>query len=203
MRRRIFVNAFTAVVIGRAYGIPVVYESRGFWEETWLSRQAQSFGWDDLGRLAAAHGLPDVYVWRREFEERCRRDADHVVTLAEVMADRIVAGGWCGSGSRWCRTGWMLDAFPVVGRDAGVGGAVGIGAGTTVVGYISSIVEYEGIDTLLAAYARVKAAGVGPTALLVVGDGPVREELRRQAVGLGLDDAIFTGRVPHGEVLGY
>jgi glycosyltransferase involved in cell wall biosynthesis len=39
--------------------------------------------------------------------------------------------------------------------------------------------------------------------LLVVGDGPVREELRRQAVGLGLDDAIFTGRVPHGEVLGY
>jgi hypothetical protein len=45
-------NAITALAIGRAYGIPVVYESRGFWEETWLSRQAHLYHWD-LDRLAA------------------------------------------------------------------------------------------------------------------------------------------------------
>ena len=39
--------------------------------------------------------------------------------------------------------------------------------------------------------------------LLIVGDGPEREALRRQAADLGLDDAIFTGRVPHHEILGY
>jgi glycosyltransferase involved in cell wall biosynthesis len=198
-----FVNAVTAEVIGRAYGIPVVYESRGFWEESWLSRQAQAFGWSDLEGLAARHGLPDVYVWRRELEDRCRRDADHVVTLAEVMADRIVAGGVARERVTVVPNGVDVDAFPVVVRDEGLAARWGIGAGTTVVGYISSIVEYEGIDTLLAAYASVKAAGVGPTALLVVGDGPVRAQLQRQAAALGLVDAIFTGRVPHDEVLGY
>jgi glycosyltransferase involved in cell wall biosynthesis len=39
--------------------------------------------------------------------------------------------------------------------------------------------------------------------LLIVGDGPELDPLLRQASDLGLDDAIFTGRVPHNEVLGY
>jgi glycosyltransferase involved in cell wall biosynthesis len=42
-----------------------------------------------------------------------------------------------------------------------------------------------------------------PVRLLVVGDGPEREPLRRKARALGLDDAIFTGAVPHTQVLDY
>jgi glycosyltransferase involved in cell wall biosynthesis len=198
-----FINAWAAQVVGREFGIPVVYESRGFWEETWLSRQAQAFGWDDLARLEATHGLPDVYLWRRAIEDRCRRDADRVVTLAEVMADRIEAGGVPRDRIAVIPNGVDVEAFPVLSRDAELAGRLGIGAATTVIGYISSVVEYEGIDTLVAAYAQVRASSPRLVMLLIVGDGPERERLMRQAGDLGLDDAVFTGRVPHDEVLSY
>jgi glycosyltransferase involved in cell wall biosynthesis len=197
-----FLNALTALVVGREFGIPVVYESRGFWEETWLSRQAQAFGWD-LARLEARHGLPDVYRWRREIEDRCRRDAQHVVTLAEGMADRIEAGGVPRDRITVVPNGVDVDAFPVLTRNGGLAARLGIGEDTTVVGYISSLVEYEGIETLLAAYKQVEAAASAPVALLIVGDGLERERLERQAAALGLRQAIFTGRVPHDAVLDY
>jgi glycosyltransferase involved in cell wall biosynthesis len=198
-----FINAQTAEIVGREFGIPVVYESRGFWEETWLSRQAQAFGWDDLGRLEATHGLPDVYLWRREIEDRSRCGADRVVTLAEVMADRIEVGGVARERIAVIPNGVDVEAFPVLSRNLQLAAELGIDEGTTVIGYISSLVEYEGIDTLVAAYAAVKASSPTPVALLIVGDGAVRERLMAQAAALGLEDAIFTGRVAHDVVLDY
>ena len=197
-----YLNALTAEAIGKQYGIPVVYESRGFWEETWLSRQAQTFGWD-LTELEATHGLPDVYLWRRDIEDRCRRNADRVVTLADVMADRIEAGGVPRDRITVIPNGVDVDAFPVQTRNRTLATQLGITDDTTVIGYISSIVEYEGIDTLISAFATVRKTSPTPTALLIVGDGPERERLMRQAADLGLDNAIFTGRVPHDQVLDY
>ncbi|MEV6971833.1 glycosyltransferase, partial [Hamadaea sp. NPDC051192] len=198
-----FLNALSAEVVGRDFGIPVVYESRGFWEETWLQRQAELYGWDDLGRLESRFGLPDVYLWRREIEDRCRREASHVVTLADVMADRIEAGGVDRDRITVVPNGVDVQAFPRLTRNPVLAEKLGIDPDTTVIGYISSIVEYEGIDTLIDAYAQLRAAGVAKTNLLIVGDGAERERLMLQAAGLGLDDAVFTGRVPHDEVLDY
>ena len=198
-----FINAQAAEVVGREFGIPVVYESRGFWEETWLSRQAQTFGWDDLAGLEATHGLPDVYVWRRAIEDRLRRGADRVVTLADVMADRIEAGGVARERIAVIPNGVDVSAFPLLTRNQELASRLGLSDSTTVIGYISSVVEYEGIDTLIAAYATVKASTPSPVALLIVGEGAVRERLMAQASGLGLDDVIFTGRVAHDAVLDY
>lgn len=198
-----FINAQTAEIVGKEFGIPVVYESRGFWEETWLSRQAKTFGWGDLKRLESVHGLPDVYRWRREIEDRCRKNADHVVTLADVMADRIVAGGVARERVTVVPNGVDVKAFPVLSRNATLAAELGISEETTVIGYISSIVEYEGIDTLISAYAKLKVSAPGPVRLLIVGDGAEREPLMRQAEALGLDDALFVGAVPHDRVLDY
>jgi glycosyltransferase involved in cell wall biosynthesis len=197
-----YLNAVTALDLGRRFGIPVVYESRGFWEETWLSRQVQTFGWD-LARLEAAHGLPDAYLWRRDTEDRCRREADRVVTLADVMAQRIAAGGVAEDRVSVIPNAVDVDAFPVQTRDRGLATKLGIADEVTVIGYISSLVEYEGIDDLIRAYAAVRAGAPTPVALLIVGDGVEREPLMRHAQGLGLTDVIFTGRVPHDRVLDY
>jgi hypothetical protein len=147
--------------------------------------------------------LPDVYLWRREIEDRCRRDAARVVTLADVMADRIEAGGVPRERIAVVPNGVDVDAFPVLTRDRELAGQVGVGEDTTVIGYISSLVEYEGIDTLLAAYQEVEASSASPVALLIVGDGAERERLVEQAAALGLRKAIFTGRVGHDVVLDY
>ena len=33
-----YANARLAIALRERYGLPVVYEVRGFWEDTWLSR---------------------------------------------------------------------------------------------------------------------------------------------------------------------
>ena len=193
-----YLNAVTAEAIGRAHGIPVVYESRGFWEETWISRQIQRYGWD-YASVVSKHGVPDFYRLRREIEDRCRRSADRVVTLADVMADRIVAGGVRRERIEVVPNAVDVSAFPVVRRDPELAARLGIADSTVVIGYISSLAEYEGIDTLIRAYAELS----GPLALVIVGDGAEREPLVRLAAELGLTCVHFTGQVPHDTILAY
>lgn len=193
-------NALTAEAVGRAYGIPVIYESRGFWEETWLSRQEQRYGWN-LPELTERWGLPDFYLMRKAIEDRVRRDADRVVTLAAVMADRIAAGGVAPEKIEVVPNAVDVNAFPVLTRDATRAAALGIAPDTLVIGYISSLAEYEGIDTLVAAFDRVRTATERSVALLIVGDGTHREALQMAAAGI--PGVHFTGQVPHHTVLEY
>jgi glycosyltransferase involved in cell wall biosynthesis len=195
-----YLNALTAMVVGAAYGIPVVYESRGFWEETYLSRQQQRYGWN-LDTHAETYGLPDFYLRRRAIEDRVRLGADRVVTLAAVMADRIVAGGVAREHIEVVPNAVDVDAFPIAHRDAALAARHGIAADATVIGYISSLAEYEGIDTLIAAYEKVAAEVDGPVALLIVGDGAARADLEERAAGLS--GVHFTGQVPHETILGW
>jgi len=95
-----------------------------------------------------------------------------VVTLAAVMADRIADGGVARDRIEVVPNAVDVASFPVVTRDAGLAERHGIDPAATVIGYISSIAEYEGIDTLICAYAGIKAVADGPVALLIVGDGP-------------------------------
>ncbi|BFU42859.1 glycosyltransferase [Krasilnikovia sp. MM14-A1004] len=193
-----YLNALTALAIGRAYGIPVVYETRGFWEENWLSRQIQRAGWD-YPEVMAKYGEPDIYRMRRDLEDRCRREADRVVTLAEVMAERIVLGGVPRERIHVVPNAVDTDRFPVLSRDAELAEQLGIPADTTVVGYISSLTEYEDVGTLIRAYAQLD----GDLALLIVGDGVERENLQQLAADLGVSGVHFTGQVPHEQVLRY
>jgi glycosyltransferase involved in cell wall biosynthesis len=58
---------------------------------------------------------------------------------------------------------------------------------------VGRVSEEKGVDVLLEAWARARPAGIE---LVVVGDGPRREELERRAV----EGVRFTGRLPHEEV---
>lgn len=197
-----FLNALTAKVVGDEFGIPVVYESRGFWEETWLSRQAQTFGWD-LESLEKVYGLPDVYTWRRDIEKRMRREVQHVVTLDDVMADQIVAGGVDRERITVVPNAVDTERFPILERNHELATHLGFEANTIIMGYISSIVEYEGVDTLISAYSKVARSALVPVGLLIVGDGPVLEKLKRQAESLEVDNVVFTGKISHEDVLDY
>ena len=69
-----------------------------------------------------------------------------------------------------------------------------------MVGVVSSLVPHEGIGTLLEATAILRARRV-PARALIVGDGPERAALQRQAAEADLAHAaVFTGRVPAAKV---
>ncbi|WP_136518565.1 glycosyltransferase [Cellulomonas telluris] len=197
-----FFNALIARAVGDVTGIPVVYEARGFWEESWLSRTADKYGWTDTAALFARYGTPEAYEWRREREADARAAADHVVTLARVMSRRIVAAGLPPERLTIVPNAVDGERFAVPERDDALAEQLGIPGNAVVVGCVTSVVEYEGIEVLLDAFARLARNG-SPTWLLVVGDGPVLGHLQERAGALGLENVSFTGRVPHADVLRY
>jgi glycosyltransferase involved in cell wall biosynthesis len=217
-------NGQLALALREDFGLPVIYEARGFWEETWLSRHGGDPATHDPGTPAPAHPfgnesvrtgvvpLPlagpdlagsDFYRLSREAETRCMKEADLVVTLGEVMRAEIVARGVAPDKVLVVPnavSGEFLQPLP---DPAGLRAELGLRPGEQVAGVVSNLVGYEGIDTLLTAIAELRSRGV-PVRPLIVGDGPERAALERQAGQLGLTGtAIFTGRVPMTEVRRY
>jgi glycosyltransferase involved in cell wall biosynthesis len=241
-------NGQLALALREDFGLPVIYEARGFWEETWLSRHggdpgdpaAQDAGsparsapfkksekgsGDAAGSAgAAATGLAteavrdgvvplplpgpdlarsDFYLLSRAAETRCMQAADLVVTLGEVMRAEIVARGVAPDKVLVVPNAVSGDFLQPLPDASGLRAELGLRPGEQVAGVVSNLVGYEGIDTLLTAVAELRSRGV-PVRPLIVGDGPERAALERQAGQLGLTGtAIFTGRVPMAEVRRY
>ncbi len=202
-----FFNALIVTAVGRANAIPTVYESRGFWEESWLSRTITANGWAGHEEiLFSVYGRPAAYDLRKHAEEVARTLPDHVFTLAEVMRDHILESGadTIADGSvSIVPNAVEATSFPVQERDDALAEEVGLPQDALVVGYISSIVEYEGIDTLIEAFRLASAATDQPMCLLLVGDGAFLPTLRDLVETRGIKNVFFTGRVPHEDVIRY
>lgn len=68
-----------------------------------------------------------------------------------------------------------------------------------VLGFVGFVRDWHGLDAVIAAMAA--HAGVPRIDLVVVGDGPVRAALERQAAAAGIGDRVhFTGLAPHDSV---
>lgn len=201
-----FTNGALATHVGEATGVPVVYEARGFWEETWLSRISKAQGWDDADLHMRMFGAPELYDLRRQSERRVRERADRVITLAETMKEFILQespfGAVEASRVTLARNAVDPEDFPSPTGISSAREALGIPADGIVVGYISSIVEYEGIDTLLAGFHELSKTREN-VHLLIVGDGPYLNRLKTQAERHKIKNVLFTGRVPHEDVLAY
>jgi glycosyltransferase involved in cell wall biosynthesis len=179
-------NGLLGLALREAFGIPLVYEARGFPEMTWAVRPG--------GDRVETYGL------RREAETRCMREADAVITLSEVMRRHIVGRGV--PAERVFVVPHMVDTerFAPRPKDPALVDRYDL-RGATVVGYVSSLVDYEGVDTLLRGIAAARRERLELRGL-IVGDGLALPGLRDLAHELELDDVVrFTGRVPHAETI--
>ncbi|MQY04438.1 glycosyltransferase family 4 protein [Actinomadura macrotermitis] len=185
------VNAQIALALRERHGVPVVYEVRGFLEESWLSRDPRR----DAGR--------DFYRLSRDLETACMRAADLVVTLGETMRAEIVARGVPAGQVVVIPNGVDEEFLEPLPDGAALRAELGIGPDERVAGTTTSFYGYEGLDTLLEAGAELRRRG-RPVRLLLVGDGPERPALMQRAAALGLGDAaLFPGRVPADQVRRY
>lgn len=185
-----FANARLALALRERFGLPVVYEVRGFWEDTWLSRHP------DAERLASS----ELYQRNRDLETRCMLAADLVVTLGEAMREEIVARGVAAEKILIVPNAVSEEFLKPLPDAATLRHELNIDTDEYVVGVVSSLVPHEGIGTLLEATAILRGRRV-PVRALIVGDGPERAALQRQAADVGLAEAaVFTGRVPAAKV---
>jgi glycosyltransferase involved in cell wall biosynthesis len=182
------VNAQVALALRERFGIPVVYEVRGFLEETWRSRSTNPQA-----------GQADSYRLARATETRVMRAADAVVTLSESMRDAIVARG-VDPDRVTVVPNCVDDRFLEDGGDLLPPGDSKSPSSLTV-GTVGTLNAYEGLDLLVEAVAELRRAG-HDVRLRIVGDGPERTALEKQSAELGITDAsTFTGRVPHDQVV--
>ncbi|MEX1178964.1 MAG: glycosyltransferase family 4 protein [Nitriliruptor sp.] len=193
-----FDNAQVALSLGQQLEIPVVYEVRGFLEETWRSRQPGDAGRDR-----------DQYRLTRATEGACATRADHVVTLGRAMADDLAARGVDPDRITVVPNAVDVDEFTPGGREgdlargAAVRRELEVPEGRALLGYISSLVSYEGVEVLLRATRELLDRGLD-VGVLIVGDGAARPGWEREAEVLGLGDRCrFTGRVPHARIQAY
>jgi glycosyltransferase involved in cell wall biosynthesis len=182
-------NAHVALALRERFALPVVYEVRGFLEETWRSR----------GREVGT----DAYRLARDAETWSMAAADAVVTLADSMRAEIVARG-IDSDHVVVVPNAVDDRFLAEPPDPGsVRHRLGFGSEDVVVGIVTTVNDYEGIDTLVDAVADLRTRAA-QARLLVVGAGPALASLRGRAADVGLDQtAVFAGAVPFSQIRAY
>ena len=138
-----------------------------------LARERERFGNLRLTRIAAAL---ERFTWR---------SATRVLPVTRVLGDSLVEGGVAPERVAVVPNGVVLDRFlPRAERE-----------GPVTLGFVGFIRTWHGLNTVVAEMPGQ------PLRLIVVGDGPARAELEKQAAGLGIADQVrFTGIVPHEDV---
>ncbi|MFC8798188.1 glycosyltransferase [Promicromonospora sp. NPDC057138] len=173
----------------RQLGIPWVYEVRGLPEETWVAAHGTTAARD----RAAASGRRALM---RAKETELALTADAVVTLSGTMRDELVARGVPADHitvvSNAVPDTLLTTQHPT---PEAARATLGLPAGPAI-GTVSSLVDYEGLETVVRTVAALRARGQDVTGLLV-GDGVSRPGLARLARELGVaDHVLLPGRVP-------
>lgn len=173
-----------------------------------------------LGRLAAKlagvpvvihtiHGLPFHPYQSRVLnllyilaERMAGNFTDRIITVCEVMAQKAEEAGVASRDKlATIYSGMELDSFLEVKEDREKKKAqLGIKPGELVVGKVARLFPLKGHEYFLEA-AREVVKELPRTKFLLVGDGILREDLRRKAEELGIGDkVIFAGLVEQKEI---
>ncbi|MBO0907707.1 glycosyltransferase [Arthrobacter sunyaminii] len=178
-----FTNGLVTAAVAEALGIPWVYEVRGQLADTWASTRSEE------ARSSQR------YLDFKAAEARIMNRASLVPTLGTVMAEEITAAGVDPAKIVLLpnAVGEFYLKAPLAPREARV--KLGLPADTEIIGTVSSLVDYEGLDDLLRAFA-VLAPKYPLLTCLIAGDGVAAPGLKALAAELGIDRrVVFPGRV--------
>jgi glycosyltransferase involved in cell wall biosynthesis len=166
-----------------------VYEVRGLGEVDRESRDPSYRG-------------SEGYALSVRLETQAATEADAVITITDALRLELIRRGIEPGKIMVVPNGVDTDRFQLEPRDEELAAELGV-AGKTVVGFVGTLVAYEGLDLLLRASARL-AAESDDFRVLIVGSGTAQQTLHDLSTELGLDRVVtFTGRVPHAEVSRY
>ncbi|MDN3482252.1 glycosyltransferase family 4 protein [Arthrobacter sp. APC 3897] len=178
-----FTNGLVTAAVAEALGIPWVYEVRGQLADTWASTRPEE--------ARSSRRYRDF----KAAEARIMNRASLVPTLGTVMAEEITAAGVDPAKIVLLpnAVGEFYLKEPLAPREARL--LLGLPADTEIIGTVSSLVDYEGLDDLLRAFA-VLAPKHPQLTCLIAGDGVAAPALKALAAKLGIDRrVVFPGRV--------
>lgn len=182
-------NGLTAVKTARQLGIPSIYEVRGLWEVTRGSRNPE---W----------AQSNMFKYIARMEADAAKGATRVFAITEALRDEMISRGVDGDKIRIVPNGVDTSRFTPIPKDEELASQLGV-AGKTVIGYVGSVLDYEGIELMLEA-AEVMNRTREDFHVLIVGDGAELERFQHYVEEHELEHVVtFTGRVPHEDVERY
>ena len=185
-----FYTAFPALIAARRKGLPFVYEVRGLWE---ITRASTIPGWGETERFKLESDL----------ETMVAKEADQVVAITGALKDELVRRGVNEKKITVIPNAINKEHFKPQTPNRELKQKLGLKEGVPTIGYVGSIVTYEGLDDLLKALSLLKKKGIGFNFLLI-GDGNALNGLKAEIKAEQLDDEVFiTGRIAHHDVPDY
>jgi len=173
-------NALPALIASRKLGLPFIYEVRGFWEVT---RASVNPGWGDSERYKIEHDLEILMA----------READQVVALTGGIKKELVANGIDSNKITIVSNAISIDKFTLIDKPNNPNRVI-------TIGYVGSVVEYEGLDDLIDALEIVADRGY-EFKFVLAGDGNKLDEIKQKSAESKISDRIdILGRIPHDEV---
>lgn len=166
-------NGLAAAHAGRALGAPVLYEVRGLWD---LTRIAREPGWEGSAEHRLFHRL----------ETQAAREADHVVTLTDGLKAEFVSRGVEPARITVIPNCVDAHAFAPRPRDPELLRSLDLEE-KLVIGYVGSLIDYEGMDLLVRAFSKATARHPD-LRLLLVGDGRARAGISRAIRDSGVEE---------------
>lgn len=181
-----YANGLVAQAISHAHGIPWVYEMRGQLEKTWVARQTPE------NQDTASHSKRYKLMVERETE--LAKDANGVVVLSQIQKDDLIERGVDAEKIFVIPNAYTPPADLAARTPPEAREILGLAQQFTI-GTITSIVDYEGLETLVDAVRIVRESGLD-LQCLIVGDGVSRPGLEAKVAEVGLNDVIrFPGKV--------
>lgn len=167
------VNALPGLIAARKRGLKFQYEMRGLWELTRASRFPE-------------YENSPPYNLGLELEGFVAKHADRVFTISEQLKLYAI--------KRWKIPERRIEILPNCVDPNHIKPDNNICVKPGLIGYAGSLINYEGLDTLLEAMAILKTKNV-PVNLRIIGEGEAKKSLESLCANLDLQDRVqFLGR---------
>lgn len=179
-------NAQVVSRVAKRLSIPWVYEVRGEPEKTWVSKFPRELQDEVL--------VSERFTALQNKETEAMKAASAVIALSEVSKASLELRGVPSEKIMVIPNAVEREFTDRSYDKAAIRAELGLSE-RKLVGTVSSIVDYEGLDTLLEAAALNEDFDV-----VIVGDGAHLQVLKRRAQQLGLRERVqFVGKVPSSE----
>lgn len=173
-----FYNALPALIAARSLAIPFVYEVRGLWE---ITRASAIPEWKNSDRFKLESQL-EAYV---------AKHANSVITITEGLKHELIDRGVDQSKISIVPNAINKEQFNFTQQKE---------KKKVVIGYVGSIVEYEGLDDLIFALESIDKISKD-FELVIAGDGPYLSNLTEIVRNSTIATKVrLLGRIPHEEV---
>lgn len=182
-----YVIGLSALNAARKKNKPFIYEIRGFWELSKITKEP-------------LFKNSEEFELTQKMETYLANEADRVIVISQGLQKELIKRGIDNSKITLIPNSVDCNLFKPLDCNIKLSKKYNL-CNKFVIGYIGSIVQYEGLQNLLRVINELRKDGLNDVLLFLIGEGKYKSTLQQLSYSLDLDNmVIFKGKIPHKKV---